>query len=109
MSPSSDVLSTAGDCQGCRDFAPLCIVDKQADFNESPCVLKKADGGRGIVHTFGRHALPMVWDFAEANPFNQDIASWASSEAEVSKQHRDVVGGSSQQSDPWLCNGTALA
>ena len=59
-----------------------CIVDKQADFNSSLCVLKP-DGGRGIVHTFGRHALPMVWDFAEANPFNQDIASWASSEAEV--------------------------
>ena len=59
-----------------------CIVDKQADFNSSLCVLK-ADGGRGIVHTFGRQALPMLWDFAEANPFNQDIASWTSSEAEV--------------------------
>jgi putative DNA methylase len=59
-----------------------CIVDKQADFNSTLCVLK-ADGGRGIVHTFGRQALPMLWDFAEANPFNLDIASWASSEAEV--------------------------
>ncbi len=59
-----------------------CIVDKQADFNSTLCVLK-ADGGRGIVHTFGRQPLPMLWDFAEANPFNRDIASWASSEVEV--------------------------
>src|SRR5262249_41579833 len=61
-----------------------CIVDKQADFNSSLCVLK-ADGGRGIVHTFGRQALPMIWDFAEANPFNEEIASWKSSEVEVFK------------------------
>src|SRR5262249_30659741 len=52
------------------------------DFNSTLCVLK-ADGGQGIVHTFGRQALPMLWDFAEANPFNLDIASWASSEVEV--------------------------
>ena len=25
----------------------------------------------------------MIWDFAETNPFNEDIASWPSSEAEV--------------------------
>lgn len=59
-----------------------CILDKQADFNSSLCVLK-ADGGRGIVHSFGRQAIPMVWDFAEANPFNAVIASWPSSSEEV--------------------------
>lgn len=36
-----------------------CVLDKQADFNSSLCVLK-SDGGRGIVHTFGRQALPVV-------------------------------------------------
>jgi putative DNA methylase len=59
-----------------------CIVDKQADFNSTLSTLKSG-GGRGIVHTFARQALPMVWDFAEANPFNKEIASWQSSEAEV--------------------------
>jgi len=75
---------TNTDAERAKAVATLlaCIVDKQADFNSSLCVLK-ADGGRGIVHTFGRQALPMLWDFAEANPFNQDIASWASSEGEV--------------------------
>jgi putative DNA methylase len=77
-------MTTNTDSEQAKAVATLlaCIVDKQADFNSSLCVLK-ADGGRGIVHTFGRQALPMMWDFAEANPFNQDIASWASSEAEV--------------------------
>lgn len=59
-----------------------CVLDKQADFNSSLCVLKP-DGGRGIVHTFGRQALPMVWDFAEANPFDKEIACWQSSLKEV--------------------------
>jgi len=27
-------------------------------------------GGRGTLHTFSRQALPMVWDFAESDPFN---------------------------------------
>jgi putative DNA methylase len=68
----------------CRAVVTMlaCVLDKQADFNSSLCVLK-ADGGRGIVHTFGRHALPMIWDFAEANPLNDEIACWRGSLAEV--------------------------
>jgi putative DNA methylase len=62
--------------------ALACVLDKQADFNSAHCVLK-ADGGRGIVHTFGRQALAMVWDFAEANPFNDQIACWTGSLKEV--------------------------
>ncbi len=64
-------------------------LDKLADFNSSVCVLK-ADGGRGIVHAFGRQALPMVWDFAEGNPFNPEIASWQSSSKEVEFNASDL-------------------
>lgn len=53
------------------------IVDRLADFNSSSCVFNYT-GGRGVVHTFGRHAMPMVWDFAETNPFNLEAASWPS-------------------------------
>jgi putative DNA methylase len=52
-----------------------CVLDKQADFNSQLCVLKSG-GGRGIVHAFGRQVITMVWDFAEANPFNSIIACW---------------------------------
>lgn len=51
------------------------LVDRTADFNSSLCVLNPT-GGRGVVHTFGRGALPMVWDFAESNPFNPVGANW---------------------------------
>src|SRR5262249_33091867 len=50
-----------------------CNIDKLADRNSQLCNLL-ADGGRGIKNTFARQALPMTWDFAEANPFNADIA-----------------------------------
>ena len=50
-------------------------LDRLADFNSSLCVLN-AVGGRGVVHTFGRQALPMVWDFMETNPFNNIGANW---------------------------------
>lgn len=58
------------------------VLDRLVDFNSSLCVFHQT-GGRGIVHTFGRQALPMVWDFAETNPFNPDAASWASSLEDV--------------------------
>jgi putative DNA methylase len=67
-----------------------CVLDKQVDLNSSLCMLK-VDGGRGIVHTFGRQALPMVWDFAEANPFQDEIASWSRGLDEVAGNLEDLV------------------
>ena len=45
-------------------------LSRLTDFCSSLCVLKAA-GNRGVVHTFGRQAIPIVWDFAETNPLNQ--------------------------------------
>jgi len=50
-------------------------VDRLADFGSSLCVLNPT-GGRGVVHTFGRQALPMVWDYAESYPFLEQAAGW---------------------------------
>lgn len=33
-------------------------------------------GGDFIVQTFGRQALPMVWDYAEGNPFSNSTGNW---------------------------------
>ena len=52
-------------------------VDKAADFGSTLCLLN-AEGGRGVVHTFGRQALSMVWDYAESNPFCEQGAGWLS-------------------------------
>lgn len=65
------------------------IVDRLADFNSSLCVFNYT-GGRGVVHTFGRQALPMVWDFAETNPFNPEGASWVSGIEDVPAGLRDA-------------------
>ncbi len=50
-------------------------LGRLTDFTSSCCVMK-AMGNRGVVHTFGRQALPIVWDFAETNPLNASSASW---------------------------------
>ena len=65
------------------------MVDRLVDFNSSLCVFNYT-GGRGVVHTFGRHALPMVWDFAETDPFNPEGASWISAIEDVPAGLRDA-------------------
>ncbi len=50
-------------------------LDRLADFGSTLCLLN-VTGGRGVVHTFGRQALPMAWDYAESNPFNHTGAGW---------------------------------
>ena len=50
-------------------------LSRLVDFNSSLCILNPT-GGRGVVHTFGRQALGMVWDYAESNPFNPYGAGW---------------------------------
>ena len=58
------------------------ILDRLADFNSSLCTWNHT-GGRGVLHTFARQALPMVWDFAETDPFNPEGASWVSGVRDV--------------------------
>lgn len=44
------------------------VIDKLADRGSNVC---SWDSSRdGMSHTFGRQAIPMVWDYAEANPFS---------------------------------------
>jgi len=72
------IAAEVGD-RGLADAISTCLalaVDRMADFNASLCVLNSV-GGRGLVHVFGRQAVPMVWDFMETNPFNSEAANWA--------------------------------
>jgi len=50
------------------------LVDKSSDYWSSLCgwnVLREQ-----IRNTFGRQALPMVWDFAETNVFSSSTGNW---------------------------------
>lgn len=52
------------------------VVDKMADYNSSMCSWRTAGGN--IRSTFGRQAIPMVWTFAEGNPFSDVSGNYKS-------------------------------
>lgn len=58
-------------------------IDRAADFGSTLCTWNYT-GGRGTAHTFSRQALPMVWDFAESNPFNPVGANYESGIKDIS-------------------------
>jgi adenine-specific DNA methylase len=79
-------------------------VDRLADFGSNLCVLNPT-GGRGVVHTFGRQALPMVWDYAESNPFYPEAAGWQTA---CEKNEKWILHASRTSSMPRLVSqGTA--
>lgn len=43
-------------------------IDKGANYWSTSCAWHQTRDG--IVSTFGRQAIPMIWDYAEANPFS---------------------------------------
>jgi putative DNA methylase len=50
------------------------VVDKCADYWSSICTWNAP--GEKMRNTFGRQAIPMTWDFAEANPFSSSSGNW---------------------------------
>jgi putative DNA methylase len=49
------------------------LVDRQADYNSTIC---RWHSGREVIgNTFGRQALPMVWDYCELAPFGDASGS----------------------------------
>jgi putative DNA methylase len=89
-----------------------CWIDRLADFESMMCTLKPG-GERGVVHSFTRPAIPMVWDCAEANPFGTDSANAlglfdylisAIEAAEVSDHPAIVQRGSATSIPPYYDN-----
>ncbi|MCL4543923.1 MAG: DUF1156 domain-containing protein [Chloroflexi bacterium] len=85
-------------------------VDRLADFGSSLCILNST-GGRGVVHTFGRQALQMTWDYAESNPFNPEGAGWPTA-CEKNEKWIANASGAAQPGTPFLtvtqCSATRL-
>ena len=50
------------------------LIDKLADYHSANCSWNAA--GQKMRNTFGRQAIPMVWDFAECNPFCSSSGSF---------------------------------
>jgi putative DNA methylase len=66
-------------------------LDRCADFNNGLCTWNSSN--QKVMHLFGRQAIPMVWDFAEANILGDSVGAWQTCEEYVAKCI-DVVGKS---------------
>lgn len=86
-----------------------CAVDKSADRNTSFCAWESRMNR--MRNTFGRQALPMVWDFAETNPFagaGGDLLGTVESLCEVLDRMAEATPAVVQQRDAVAAiNGVA--
>ncbi|NLE66966.1 MAG: DUF1156 domain-containing protein, partial [Lentisphaerae bacterium] len=66
-------------------------VDRTADFNNSLC--RWSPSNQKVMNLFGRQAIPMVWDFAEANTLGDSVGAWSTC-AEYVADCVEVLGAS---------------
>ena len=71
------------------------VVNKMADYNSSMCSWRTAGGN--IRSTFGRQAIPMVWTFAEGNPFSS-----------VSGNFKTLLGSVAESVEHLGCGSAAI-
>ena len=72
---ANDHLPLRSDGQGARAYGEAVgvylafVIDKMTDYHSSICSWHSSK--ELIRNTFGRQAIPMVWDYAETNPFSK--------------------------------------
>ncbi len=50
-------------------------LDRCADFNNRLC--RWSAGNQKVMNLFGKQAIPMVWDYAEANILGESVGGWS--------------------------------
>lgn len=81
-------------------------LDKLVDINSSACSWINANGV--IRNTFARQAIPMVWDYAEANPFSSSSGCFDLIVSKISECIREFPAknkGFAKQFDAQSDNG----
>ena len=66
-------------------------IDKGANYWSSLCAWHR--GAEKMVSTFGRQALPIVWDYAEANPFSDSSGNFLLGIEQARKMVRNLGYG----------------
>jgi putative DNA methylase len=85
----------AADCTGATAYSEAVstylalAVGKLADYNSTLC--SWISGGQTMRNTFGRQAVPMVWDFAEANALGDSTGSYSSAIDQGFRVIRDAL------------------
>ncbi len=69
-------------------------LDRCADFNNGLC--RWTAGNQKVMNLFGRQAIPMVWDFAEANILGESVGAWSTCKDYVA-DCIEVIGKSSNR------------
>ncbi len=67
-------------------------VDRCADFNNSLC--RWSPSNQKVMNLFGRQAIPMVWDFAEANIMGDSVGAWETCYEYAAQCVQTITGGS---------------
>jgi len=52
-------------------------VDRASDYGSAVCSWHNGPKMQALRNTFGRQAIPMVWDFAEGSPFSASTGNWS--------------------------------
>jgi putative DNA methylase len=76
-----------------RTFLAL-AVDRCADFNNSLC--RWSPSNQKVMNLFGRQAIPMIWDFAEANILGDSVGAWNTCNNYVADCVETITGGLKQ-------------
>jgi putative DNA methylase len=71
-------------------------LDRCADFNNALC--RWTAGNQKVMNLFGKQAIPMVWDFAEANFLGDCVGAWSTC-ANYVADCVDAIGGASPRKD----------
>lgn len=101
---------TYADAQGYADAVATYLaimVDRCADYWSAICSWHSS--GEKMRNTFARQAIPMVWDFAEANPFSESTGNfqgaidWVAGVIEISPCY--AMGEAKQRDATTSING----
>jgi putative DNA methylase len=79
-----------------------CGISRSADFWSNICIWANQPKNELVTHLFGRQAIPMSWDFAEANPFSNSGGNFEKNLSYVAKGIDFLAGaapGHAQQAD----------
>ena len=69
-------------------------VDRCSDFNNALCGWSSSN--QKVMHLFGRQAIPMVWDFAEAHILGESVGGWHTCSEYVADCIEVLMGQSGQ-------------
>jgi putative DNA methylase len=79
-----------------------CGISRSADFWSNLCIWANQPKNELVAHLFGRQAIPMAWDYAEANPFSNSGGNFEKNLSFVAKGIDFLTGaanGFAHQSD----------